>query len=185
MRFLLPTKEYNLDALKDQYNWEMISADNDYYVLLPDDISQSELDAIIQIANDHDPSPTPEQAAILVRKLLSSESLTLKLSLPIIREMNNAAQTVLIDTFAYHLLNNIPIEDFDPVEFNASVYAVWRPIFESLDSDIRYRFMAYHAIHDGNFSFYPEPEIPDIEYMSSFNKAISGTDIYMAILGLM
>ena len=185
MRHQLPIRQYHIVKLARETGWVVSTADDLTYVDVPDESTQSELDAIDQVALAHDPSLLPEEIAEIARKQIADASKTSRESIPLIKAFNDAAQALMINALVDLLQGKITLKTFDRIAFNESVYRVWRQIFEMLDPDIKIRFITYHAIHFVDFPIYPEPEVPSPEYMASFNRAISGTLGYMADLAQM
>jgi hypothetical protein len=61
MEHALPAKAYNVQKLIEETGWLLIGRGDTLYIIVDDNITQTELDAIDAVANAHDPSLTTEQ----------------------------------------------------------------------------------------------------------------------------
>lgn len=168
MEIKLPEKQYNADKLAGEIPYPYVMRRGIYYIVMPDNATQEGIDAVLTIAQAHDPSVTDEQIfdaqAELALKEFSQSRKNFERVIPIV---------LTLDT-EFHKLratNQATI---------GNVYTTWRTIFLALSPAQRKLMIDFIVPFNANLPL-KEPDPLTDDYRARFNSAIRDFCLYVAL----
>jgi hypothetical protein len=179
MQILAPSKSYNFEKLKDEieglakYSGYFIG--NEMYLIVEDDASQPEIDAILSVFTDHDPSPTESQISENTLKVMQNDRQTSFKVLIIGNTFDNAIKA------RFGTLRPNATQAERQAELEAR-YTIWRNIFDTqpnLFKGLLYEWWLFQA--DPSHNLFAPPKPMTNEYMLEFNRMMSTLSLYIGV----